>query len=74
MNMASILVRNISDCLRQTYLIGLEKGKHTRIIVPNLEEISYKSTATRLHLRADDVNSGPFSVYTHGNATPKALF
>ena len=31
-----------------------------RIIVRHFEEISYKRTVTRLHLRANDDNLGPF--------------
>ena len=37
----------------------------------NFEEFSYERTVTRLHLRANDVNSGPFFVNVYGNATPQ---
>jgi len=53
-------------------LIELERGK--RIIVRNFEGISYKRMATRLHLRTNDFNSRPFSVYVYGNTTPPSLY
>ena len=32
-------------------------------IVRNVEELSYERAGTRLHLRANDVNSWPFPIY-----------
>jgi len=49
--------------LQQTYLIELERGKRIR----NFEEISYERTVSRLHLRANEVNSGMF---THTDMQP----
>jgi len=55
--------------LRQTHLIELERGEGIKgIIEQNLKEISYEHTVTPLHLCANDINSGPFSVYVHGNS------
>jgi len=64
MHMSGMLARNISGCLRiaATRLIELEIGKHIRY---------YHRTETRLHLHANDVNSGPFSVYR--NKPPQTL-
>jgi len=67
MNMSGILVLNISDCLyklRQTYLIELERGKRIRFHYLRTKFLQNAvRTETCLHLLADDVNSGPFSVY-----------
>jgi len=41
--------------------------------VRNFTKISYKYTGSWLHLRANDVNSTPISVYVYGNATPQNL-
>ena len=43
------------------------------IVVQNFEEILYERMETRLPLGADDLNSGSFSDYVHGNATPLTL-
>jgi len=52
--------------LRETYSIELERGKRVSCQpVRNFEEISFERMVTYLCLRANDVNSGPFSVYAY---------
>jgi len=58
---------------RQTHFIELERGSVLGIIVRNFEEIYYVCTVARLHLRPNNINSGPFSVYVYENATPQTL-
>jgi len=53
-------------------LIELEKV--LGIIAQNFKEISHKRTVTRIDLRANDINSGPFFIYVYGNATPQTLY
>ena len=58
--MSGILVHNISDCLQTVgdLFDQIRKRKTSLgIIIWNLEEISYKRLATRLHLRANEANS-----------------
>jgi len=62
----------IANKLLWTYLIELERGKCI-IIVQSVEKISYKRMVTRLHLRANHINSRPFSVYIYGHANRQTL-
>jgi len=73
MNMSGISVHSIGDCLRTAAsLFDLTKTRKTLgIVVRDLKEISYNCTITRLHLRANKVNSGLVSVYVYGNSTPQ---
>jgi len=74
--MAGILIHNINDCLklRQTYLIELVKEKRIKCHRLQFERNSVQTYGNCLHLRANDVNSGPFSVYRCGYATPQPFY
>ena len=54
-------------------MIELERGTPIRYYCTDFQEILYDCTLTGLHWRADDINSGPISVYVYGNATPQTL-
>jgi len=59
--------------LRRTYFIELETGNVSSFIERDFEKNSYERTENCLHLRANDVNLGPFPVYIQGNTTPQML-